>query len=140
SPAFRSTSLGIVLAVLFVLAATLTLLPAVLAKLGPRIDRLSVRRPATGASPPPRFTAWGERLWRRPVAYGVLALVLLLALALPVTHLKTAMPSIKVIPTSGPSRIGYDRVRAAFGPGATGPVQIVAPAAQAGAVARLTAH
>jgi RND superfamily putative drug exporter len=39
SPAFRSTSLGIMLAVLFVLAATLTLLPAVLAKLGPRIDR-----------------------------------------------------------------------------------------------------
>ena len=35
SPAFRSVSLGIMLAVVFVLAATLTLLPAVLAKLGP---------------------------------------------------------------------------------------------------------
>ena len=35
SPAFRSTSLGIMLAVIFVLAATLTLLPAVLTKLGP---------------------------------------------------------------------------------------------------------
>jgi len=34
SPAFRSMSLGIMLAVIFVLAATLTLLPAVLAKLG----------------------------------------------------------------------------------------------------------
>ena len=42
SPAFRSTSLGIIVAVLFVLAATLTLLPAVLAKLGPRVDRLSL--------------------------------------------------------------------------------------------------
>ncbi len=42
SPAFRSMSLGIMLAVLFVLAATLTLLPAVLAKLGPRIDKLSL--------------------------------------------------------------------------------------------------
>ena len=34
SPAFRSMSLGIMLAVIFVLAATLTLLPAVLARLG----------------------------------------------------------------------------------------------------------
>ena len=42
SPAFRSTSLGIMLAVIFVLAATLTLLPAVLAKLGPRVDRLAL--------------------------------------------------------------------------------------------------
>jgi RND superfamily putative drug exporter len=42
SPAFRSMSLGIMLAVIFVLAATLTLLPAVLAKLGPRVDRFSL--------------------------------------------------------------------------------------------------
>ncbi len=42
SPAFRSMSLGIMLAVLFVLAATLTLLPAVLAKLGPRVDKLAL--------------------------------------------------------------------------------------------------
>jgi RND superfamily putative drug exporter len=38
SPAFRSMALGIMLAVIFVLAATLTLLPAVLGKLGRRID------------------------------------------------------------------------------------------------------
>ncbi|MDE3131168.1 MAG: MMPL family transporter, partial [Acidobacteriota bacterium] len=42
SPAFRSMSLGIMLAVIFVLAATLTLLPAVLAKLGPRVDKLAL--------------------------------------------------------------------------------------------------
>ena len=42
SPAFRSMSLGIMLSVIFVLAATLTLLPAVLAKLGPRVDKLAL--------------------------------------------------------------------------------------------------
>jgi RND superfamily putative drug exporter len=42
SPAFRAVSLGIMVSVLFVLAATLTLLPAVLAKLGPGVDRLSL--------------------------------------------------------------------------------------------------
>ena len=41
SPAFRSMALGIMFAVIFVLAASLTLLPAVLAKLGPRVDGLS---------------------------------------------------------------------------------------------------
>ena len=43
SPAFRSMALGIMLSVVFVLAATLTLLPAVLAKLGPKVDALALR-------------------------------------------------------------------------------------------------
>src|SRR5581483_6550866 len=91
SPAFRSMSLGIMLAVIFVLAATLTLLPAVLAKLGPRVDTLALPWAHSGEHRSARFAAWAERLWRRPIAYGSLALVLLVALALPVTQLKTAM-------------------------------------------------
>jgi putative drug exporter of the RND superfamily len=42
SPAFRSMTLGIILAVVFVLAATLTLLPVVLAKLGHRVNRFAL--------------------------------------------------------------------------------------------------
>ena len=125
SPAFRSMSLGIMLAVLFVLAATLTLLPAVLAKLGPRVDKLSLPWAHSGEHRSARFAAWGERLWKRPLAYGAIALAILVALAIPVTQLKTAMPSIKVVPTSDSSRIGYQQVQAAFGPGSTGPLQIV---------------
>ena len=45
SPAFRSMSLGIMLAVIAVLAATLTLLPAVLGRLGSRIDAGKIRIP-----------------------------------------------------------------------------------------------
>ena len=112
SPAFRSMSLGIMLAVIFVLAATLTLLPAVLAKLGPRVDKLALPWAHSGEHRSPRFAAWGERLWRRPLRYGVLALVILVALALPVTQLKTSMPSIKVVPTCDSSRIGYNQVQA----------------------------
>ena len=48
SPAFRSMALGIMLAVVFILAATLTLLPAALAKLGPRVD---TARAAAGCTP-----------------------------------------------------------------------------------------
>ena len=50
SPAFRSTSLGIMLSVVFVLAAALTLLPAVLAKLGPRVDRFALPWAARGTT------------------------------------------------------------------------------------------
>jgi len=135
SPAFRSTSLGIILSVIFVLAAALTLLPAVLAKLGPGVNRFALPwlRPAQRRSP--RSTAWGERLWRHPRRYGAAALALLVALALPALSMKTAMPSIKVVPSGDSSRQGYDAVQRAFGPGSTGPVQIVAPAAEAAQVA-----
>jgi RND superfamily putative drug exporter len=137
SPAFRSTSLGIMLAVIFVLAATLTLLPAVLTKLGPRVDKLALPWANSGEHRSARFAAWGERLWKRPIAYGAFALAALVALAIPVTQLKIAMPSIKVIPTADSSRVGYEQVQAAMGPGATGPIQIVAPAAQATRVAQV---
>ncbi len=137
SPAFRSMSLGIMLSVLFVLAATLTLLPAVLAKLGPRVDKMALKWAHSGEHRSCRFAAWGERLWRRPLAFGVLALALLLALAFPVTELRTSMPSIKVVPASDSSRIGYEQVQKAFGPGATGPLQIVLPAGEATQAARV---
>jgi putative drug exporter of the RND superfamily len=137
SPAFRSTSLGIMLAVIFVLAATLTLLPAVLTRLGPRVDKLALPWANTDKHRSARFAAWGERLWKRPIAYGALALATLVALAIPVTQLKIAMPSIKVIPTADSSRAGYEQIQAAMGPGATGPIQIVATATQAAQVAHV---
>src|SRR4051794_8408201 len=131
SPAFRSTSLGIMLSVVFVLAAALTLLPAVLAKLGPRVDKLALRWVRSGGHYSPRSAAWAERLWRRPLRYGVAAIVLLVVLALPVFSLHTGMPSIKAVPSGDNSRAGYYAVEKAFGPGSTGPLQIVAPKAEA---------
>jgi len=135
SPAFRSMALGIMLAVLFVLAATLTLLPAVLGKLGARVDRLSLPWVHAGEHRSPAFTRWGERLWRRPLRWGVAVTLLLVVLALPAFGLKTGMPSIKVVPEEDSSRRGYDLVQAAFGPGAPGALQIVVPRADADAAA-----
>jgi RND superfamily putative drug exporter len=136
SPAFRSMILGIVLAVTFVLAASLTLLPAVLSKLGPKVDRLALPWAHSGEHRSPAFARWGERLWARPYLYGSLALVTLVALALPVLRLDTGMPSIKVVPKEDSSRIGYDQIQGAFGDGAPGTMQIVAPAGEAQAVER----
>ena len=137
SPAFRSMALGIMLSVAFVLAATLTLLPAVLAKLGPKVDSLALRWVHSGEHRSARFARWGERLWRHPHIYGPAATLILVLLALPVFGLKTGMPSIKVVPKSDGSRIGYTQVQQAFGPGAPGALQIVAPRAEAAQVAAI---
>jgi putative drug exporter of the RND superfamily len=125
SPAFRSMAGGIMLAVVFVLAATLTLLPLVLFKLDHRINKFALKWVHSGEHRSARFAAWGERLWKRPFAYGLASLVLLLALAAPVLGLKTAMPSIQVLPEDASARIGYNQVQAAFGDGAPGRLQIV---------------
>ena len=131
SPAFRSMALGIMLSVVFVLAATLTLLPAVLAKLGPKVDALALRWVHSGEHRSARFARWGERLWRHPHLYGPAATLILVLLALPIVGLKTAMPSIKVVPTKDGSRVGYTQVQQAFGLGAPGALQIVAPKREA---------
>jgi RND superfamily putative drug exporter len=140
SPAFRSMSLGIMLAVIFVLAATLTLLPAVLSRLGPGVDKLALPWAHSGEHRSARFERWADRLWRQPLRCGLAALLILIGLALPVTQLKTSMPSIKVVPSSDASRVGYNQVQAAFGPGAVGPLQIITPAAQASAAARIASR
>ena len=118
-------------AVIFVFAATLTLLPG-----GAGQARSAGRQARTpwahsGEHRSAMFAAWGERLWRQPVRWGRARCLILVGLAIPVTQLKTAMPSIKVVPSIG---LLADRLLAgpaAFGPGATGPLQIVTPAAGA---------
>ena len=135
SPAFRSMALGIMLSVVFILAATLTLLPAVLAKLGPRVDRLALPWVHSGEHRSARFAEWGRRLWRRPVAFGAVAAIALVALSLPVFGLRTGMPSIRVVPEEDGSRVGYTQVQDAFGAGAPGALQIVVPVQEAERVA-----
>ena len=137
SPAFRSMALGIMVAVVFVLAAALTLLPAVLTWLGPRVDRLALRWVHSGEHRSPRFAAWAERLWRHPLLYGGAALAVLVLLAAPIVGLRTGMPSIKVVPTGDTSRTGYSQVTQAFGPGAPGVLQIVTPTAQRAGVVHI---
>lgn len=137
SPSFRSMAGGIMLSVVFVLAATLTLLPLVLFKLDHRINKLALPWVKTGEHRSARFAAWGERLWRRPLVWGAASLIVLVALAAPVLGLKTAMPSIKVLPEDASARVGYDRVQEAFGEGAPGTLQIVVKQSEAAKAAEV---
>jgi RND superfamily putative drug exporter len=139
SPSFRSMAGGIMLSVIFVLAATLTLLPLVLFKLDHRINKLALPWVHTGEHRSAKFAAWGERLWKRPEVFGLASLVVLLALAAPLLGLKTAMPSIKVLPEESSARVGYDLVQEAFGDGAPGTLQIVVDRTEAKAASQVLA-
>jgi RND superfamily putative drug exporter len=59
------------------------------------------------------------------LVWGLASVVVLLALAAPVLGLRTAMPSIKVLPEDASARVGYDLVQEAFGNGAPGTLTIV---------------
>jgi putative drug exporter of the RND superfamily len=128
SQPFRTSALGIVLAVAFVLAASLTLLPALLALLGARIDRLALPWSGAVAHRSAAFARWGRLIWRRPVGIGGLALAVLVVLALPTLGLRTAMPTTGVLPADASSRVGYERMQAAFG--AVADLQVLAPAGE----------
>jgi len=132
SPAFRSMAFGIMLSVVAVLAATLTLLPAVLGKLGTNINKGQIRlrqgpRPEGEGRLDRMLHSWGKFLWRHPLPAGAAALVLLLLAAAPVIGMRTNMPSITIVPPGANARVGYDQVTAAFGPGAPGTLQVLVP-------------
>ena len=145
SPAFRSMAFGIMLAVVAVLAATLTLLPAVLGKLGTNINKGKIRlcrgpRPE-GEGPLDRILhRWGSFLWRHPFPAGAAALVLLLLAAAPIIGMRTNMPSITIVPPSANARTGYYQVASAFGPGAPGTLQVVVPQGEQARTLSTLAH
>ena len=123
-PAFRSVPVGIGLAVMLVLAATLTLLPAALSRLGDRINGGRVRMRGAIDHRSERFAAWGRRLWARPLPYGAAAAAILLLLALPAIGLRTGMPTAAALPGDAGSREGQMLLEGAFGEGAASALQI----------------
>ncbi len=134
APAVRTMAVGIMLAVVFVLAATLTLLPAALGKLGPpRVNAVSMPYARRQQHRSPVFARWGGLfLHRHPWTVAAGSLAVLIALAIPVFGLKVAMPSITVVPPEdAPVRQGYELVQSQMGEGAPGMLQIVAPANEA---------
>jgi len=121
-------------AVFVVLAAAVTLFPALLGYLGRWIDRLRVPlvpRKAAQAGPA-RGWAWWGRLVRRRRAVAVLAgVVALLALAAPFLGVNFGFPDAGNDPEDTSSRQTYEAVAEGFGPGANGPLVLVADASVA---------
>jgi putative drug exporter of the RND superfamily len=139
-PAFRTVPVGIGLAVLMVLAATLTLLPAALSRLGHRINGGRLRMPGAIDHRNERFAAWGRRLWARPLPYGAAAVAILVLLAAPAIGLRTGMPSAAALPAEADSREGQLLLERAFGDGAASALQVVVGERDAAAARSALAH
>ena len=119
----RSMGFGGVAAVLAAMLAALTLLPALLAVLGPRIEagRMPWRRGSradSGATV--ESGAWAtlaHSVMRRPVAYLLVITLGLLALGAPFLSARWGSTDERVLPVSAPSRVAADMGARLFGGG-----------------------
>jgi RND superfamily putative drug exporter len=132
-------ALATIAAVLVVMLASVTLVPALLAIAGPRVDRLRI--PGTARAPAPGREApaarWSRTVQRRPWAAAAVATAILLLLAAPVAGLRLGFPDAGNVRAGTSTRAAYDMVAAAFGPGANGPLLLVARTGDRAAAAGL---
>jgi uncharacterized membrane protein YdfJ with MMPL/SSD domain len=128
----RSMGFGGMSAVLIAMLAALTLLPALLGMLGPKVDALSVRPwlrrvfrrpPAVPADDTHGF--WyriAHAVMRRPVVITVVVTGVLIALALPFLRVQFGGIDVRVLPADQESRIVAESIDNDFPPSTQGPI------------------
>ncbi|HEV7529295.1 MAG TPA: MMPL family transporter [Solirubrobacteraceae bacterium] len=121
------TTMGFMAAVAVVIAvlAALTLLPAVLAITGPRINSLRVRaqRPESQAREG-LWAKWANEIARYPLLAGLAALAILIPLTVPLLSLNLGQQDTAALSQSTTARKAYDLLAASFGPGINGPLVV----------------
>ncbi|MFI7518340.1 MMPL family transporter [Micromonospora globbae] len=136
----RSMGFGGMAAVLVAMLAALTVLPALLAVLGPRIDAVRVpvpwRRRTAGAGPAavPEAGAWARiarSVMRRPVPYLVGVAVVLVLLATPFLRITFGGFDERVLPSGAEPRVVSERIAAEFPGGTVAPVEVLVSGASA---------
>ena len=117
-------------AVLVVMLAAVSLLPALLSYLGPNVDRLRIpflgrtlKAETNGDSLAAR---WSHAVQRRPWTAAIAATALLLALAAPALGMRLGFPDAGNDPPDTMTRQAYDLQTEGFGPGSNGPLVIAA--------------
>ena len=115
---FMSFATGTIIVVAIAVLGSLTVLPAVLSKLGDRVDWGRVpfrRRMQRGEQGEAGFwSAIVDRVLRRPVISLVLGAGLLVVMAIPAFSLHTVNTGVNGIPRDLPVMQTYDRIQAAF--------------------------
>ena len=115
------------LAVLVVVVASITLLPALLAFAGRRVDRLRIpglgRSLRTGGGT--LATRWSRLIQRRAGIAAATGAIVLIALTAPVLGMRFGFPDEGNDPDGSSTRAAYELVSRGFGPGSTGPLLVV---------------
>ncbi len=114
-------------AVLMVLVAALTLLPALLGFAGNAIDKLHVPGLLQHGGPPAAggfWHRWSRFVQRRAWVTGTVAALVLILLAIPVFSMRLAFTDAGNDPTSLTTRQAYDLLSEGFGPGFNGPLVV----------------
>jgi putative drug exporter of the RND superfamily len=120
---------GTILAVLLVLAATLTLLPAMIGFAGRAIDRLHVPGLLRTTVPQPGrgfWWRWSRTVQRRPLICGAASLAVLVVMAIPLFAMRLAFTDAGDDPVGLTTRQAYDILAEGFGPGFNGPLVLAA--------------
>ncbi len=136
-PYMYGVAISASLAVLVVMLASITLLPALLSYLGPKVDRLRIpflgrrlEKEGTSDSPAAR---WSHAVQRRPWTAAIVATAVLLALAAPALGMRLGFPDAGNDKPGTMTRQAYDLISEGFGPGANGPLVIAAELPDPGA-------
>jgi RND superfamily putative drug exporter len=127
------------LSVLVVMLAAITLLPALLAFAGARVNKLRIpglaRAPKSGEGV--RAARWSRAVQRRPWAAAIAGGALLLALTAPVLGLRLGFPDAGNDRAGTTTRAAYDLVTEGFGPGANGALLVAADLPRPDSIAAL---
>jgi RND superfamily putative drug exporter len=132
-PFLRSMGYGGLLIPLVATACAITLLPVILATVGPRMDRRRLRRDDNSH----RFwTRWAELMVRRRWIAAIASLAVLFALVSAATNLHLGNADPDTIAKAGPAKEGLHALdRSGIGKGAIAPVETLVPADEASKVA-----
>jgi RND superfamily putative drug exporter len=137
-PFLRSMGYGGLLIPLVATAVAITLLPVILATIGPRMDRRRLRRRDNSHA---FWTRWAELMVRRRWVAAIAALAVLLALAGAATNLHLGNADPDTIAKAGPAKVALDELdRSGIGKGAIAPTETLVPAADAAKVAAAQAR
>jgi RND superfamily putative drug exporter len=122
-----SMGYGGIATVFVCMIGALTVLPALLAVLGPKVNALPVRRRRTTTES--RFDGWWGRIahsvMRRPVIYVVATVALLLALGGPFLRINWGGVDAKVLPDGSEARVVSETLETDFARNSTSPIEAV---------------
>ncbi len=120
----RSVGIAGAVVVGLAVAAALTLLPAILGVLGPRLDALAVRKVTVTPGTEGPWARLARAVMRRPVAVLIPTLAVLLILGLPFMRVRFNAPDATILPPSVPSRASYELLAREFGEGEFAPLTL----------------